>query len=199
MSCASGSPKHEVGARDLLPAGSCTCNSASPTWGHIQVGPPSRESPRATQESLALPIYPELAESQIAVCRGHRHEPVPQVIPRNVATLSRQLSLSHAVLLLALKEPMQRDFYAQMGSVERRSVRTLRDAWQESDLEAAIIREMGVLPAGSWGVGFTFVARQKRPTRDRWSFICAGWTSSSASRSSNARRIRELATNSNMS
>ena len=46
---------------------------------------------------------------------------------RIVATLSRQLSWSHFVLLLALKEPMQRDYYAQMAGVERWSVRTLRE------------------------------------------------------------------------
>ncbi|MCK9513414.1 MAG: PDDEXK nuclease domain-containing protein [Pigmentiphaga sp.] len=44
-----------------------------------------------------------------------------------VATLSRQLSWSHFVLLLALKEPMQRDFYAQMAGTERWSVRMLRE------------------------------------------------------------------------
>ncbi|EBJ2702481.1 DUF1016 domain-containing protein [Salmonella enterica subsp. enterica serovar Infantis] len=44
-----------------------------------------------------------------------------------VATLSRQLSWSHFVLLLALKEPMQRDYYAQMVGTERWSVRTLRE------------------------------------------------------------------------
>ncbi|MFG0542994.1 YhcG family protein [Pseudomonas sp. YQ_5] len=44
-----------------------------------------------------------------------------------VATLSRQLSWSHFVLLLALKEPMQRDYYAQMAGAERWSVRTLRN------------------------------------------------------------------------
>lgn len=43
-----------------------------------------------------------------------------------VATLSRQLSWSHFVMLLALKEPMQRDYYTQMASIERWSVRTLR-------------------------------------------------------------------------
>ena len=34
-----------------------------------------------------------------------------------VATLSRQLSWSHFVMLLALKEPMQRDYYTALGSV----------------------------------------------------------------------------------
>jgi predicted nuclease of restriction endonuclease-like (RecB) superfamily len=44
-----------------------------------------------------------------------------------VATLSRQLSWSHFVMLLALKEPLQRDYYAQMVCAERWSVRTLRE------------------------------------------------------------------------
>lgn len=130
-----------------------------------------------------------------------------------VATLSRQLSWSHFVLLLALKEPLQRDYYAQIAGAERWSVRTLReridsmlyertalsqkpeetierelatlrdaqrmtpalvmrdpyildflglrDSWQESDLEAAIIREMESFLL-ELGAGFSFVARQKR-------------------------------------
>lgn len=44
-----------------------------------------------------------------------------------VATVSRQLSWSHFVLLLALKEPTRRDYYAQMAGAERWSVRTLRE------------------------------------------------------------------------
>ncbi|AYN20478.1 PDDEXK nuclease domain-containing protein [Alcaligenes aquatilis] len=138
-----------------------------------------------------------------------------------VATLSRQLSWSHFVLLLALKESMQRDYYAQMAGAERWSVRTLReridsmlyertalskkpealiaqelasmrdaqrmspslvmrdpyildflglrDTWQESDLEAAIIREMESFLL-ELGVGFTFVARQKRIQIDNEDF-----------------------------
>lgn len=43
-----------------------------------------------------------------------------------VATLSRQLSWSHFTLLLPLKQPLQREFYAEMCRVERWSVRTLR-------------------------------------------------------------------------
>lgn len=138
-----------------------------------------------------------------------------------VATLSRQLSWSHFVLLLALKDPMQRNFYTQMASTERWSVRTLRaridsmlyertalsrqpdvliseelaamrdkqsvapalimrdpyildflglqDTWQESDLEAAIIREMESFLL-ELGVGFTFLARQKRIQVDNEDF-----------------------------
>lgn len=130
-----------------------------------------------------------------------------------VATLSRQLSWSHFVLLLALKDPRQREYYAHMAGIDRWSVRTLRerigsmlyertalsrqpdrlvaqeleslrnaqpmspslvmrdpyildflelrDTWQESDLEAAIIRDMESFLL-ELGAGFTFVARQKR-------------------------------------
>lgn len=44
-----------------------------------------------------------------------------------VATLSQQLSWSHVVELLPLKNDLQRDFYAQMSAAERWSVRTLRE------------------------------------------------------------------------
>jgi len=43
-----------------------------------------------------------------------------------VVTLSRQLSWSHFVAILPLKDGLQRDFYAEMCRVERWSVRTLR-------------------------------------------------------------------------
>jgi predicted nuclease of restriction endonuclease-like (RecB) superfamily len=43
-----------------------------------------------------------------------------------VATLSRQLSWSHFVLLLPLEAPLAREFYAEMCRVERWSVRALR-------------------------------------------------------------------------
>lgn len=43
-----------------------------------------------------------------------------------VATLSRQLTWSHFVELIPLKDDLQRDFYAEMCRVERWSVRTLR-------------------------------------------------------------------------
>jgi len=124
-----------------------------------------------------------------------------------------QLSWTHFIELLPLKDPLQREFYAQMASTERWSVRTLRerissmlyertalskkpeelitqeletlrdtqrispslimrdpyildflslkDTWHENDLEAAIIREIESFLL-ELGVGFTFVARQKR-------------------------------------
>ena len=130
-----------------------------------------------------------------------------------VVSLIRQLSWTHFIVLIPLKDPLQREYYAQMCSLERWSVRTLRervdsmlyertalskkpdaliahelatmrdmqnmspalvmrdpyildfldlrDTWQESDLEAAIIREMESFLL-ELGIGFTFVARQKR-------------------------------------
>ena len=43
-----------------------------------------------------------------------------------VATLSRQLTWSHVVELLTVKDPLARDFYAELCRLERWSVRTLR-------------------------------------------------------------------------
>ncbi len=130
-----------------------------------------------------------------------------------VSTLSRQLSWSHFIEILQLKDPLQRDFYAEMCRIERWGVRTLRakiggmlfertalsrkpeelikqelaklregdtltpdlvfrdpyfldflglkDAYAEKDLEAAILREMERFIL-ELGVGFSFIARQKR-------------------------------------
>lgn len=44
-----------------------------------------------------------------------------------VVTLSRQLSWSHFLAILPVKDPLARDFYAQICCMERWSVRTLRD------------------------------------------------------------------------
>lgn len=44
-----------------------------------------------------------------------------------VVSLIRHLSWTHVLVLLPLKEPLARDFYAQMCSLERWSVRTLRE------------------------------------------------------------------------
>ena len=43
-----------------------------------------------------------------------------------VVSLVRQLSWTHFIALIPLKEPLQREFYAEMCRVERWSVRTLR-------------------------------------------------------------------------
>nr|WP_315205284.1 PDDEXK nuclease domain-containing protein [uncultured Albidiferax sp.] len=138
-----------------------------------------------------------------------------------VATLSRQLSWSHFRELLPLKQPLERDFYAEMCRIERWSVRTLRerigsqlylrsalakkpeavvdaalktlrttgtmtpdlvfrdpcmldflglpDGYSERDLESAILRDMERFLL-ELGVGFTFVARQKRMSVGRDDF-----------------------------
>jgi len=130
-----------------------------------------------------------------------------------VATLSRQLSWSHFIEILPLKQPLEREYYAELCRVERWSVRTLRERiasqlylrtaiakqpeavvkaeishlrdggqltpdlvfrdpymldflrlpqdYNERDLEDAILREMERFLL-ELGVGFTFVARQKR-------------------------------------
>jgi predicted nuclease of restriction endonuclease-like (RecB) superfamily len=130
-----------------------------------------------------------------------------------VATLSQQLSWSHFVEILPLKQALEREFYAEMCRIERWSVRTLRerigsqlylrtaiakkpeeiisnalsqlreggqmtadmvfrdpyilgflslqDGYSERDLESAILRDMERFLL-ELGVGFSFVARQKR-------------------------------------
>lgn len=130
-----------------------------------------------------------------------------------VATLSQQLSWSHFIEILPLKQPLEREYYAELCRVERWSVRTLRERigsqlylrtaiakkpeavvqaeishlrtggqmtpdlvfrdpymldflglphdYSERDLEDAILREMERFLL-ELGVGFTFVARQKR-------------------------------------
>ncbi|CAN5343230.1 PDDEXK nuclease domain-containing protein [soil metagenome] len=50
--------------------------------------------------------------------------------PDIVSTLSRQLAWSHFVELLALDDPLRREFYTQMCLTERWSVRTLRSKIQ---------------------------------------------------------------------
>ncbi|KAG1225318.1 hypothetical protein G6F68_019950 [Rhizopus microsporus] len=44
-----------------------------------------------------------------------------------VVSLIRQLSWTHFIALIPLKDPLQRDFYAQIASADRWSVRTLRE------------------------------------------------------------------------
>lgn len=45
---------------------------------------------------------------------------------RILATLLQELTWSHFTLLLPLKDPLAREFYAEMCRVERWSVRSLR-------------------------------------------------------------------------
>lgn len=132
---------------------------------------------------------------------------------RIVSTLSRQLSWSHFKEIIYLRQPLQKEFYAEICRVEGWNVRTLRKkiasmlyertalskkpvelakleletlreedrltpdlvfrdpylldflwlkgAYQEKDLEAAILRDLEAFIM-ELGAGFTFVARQKR-------------------------------------
>jgi len=137
-----------------------------------------------------------------------------EVFPEEiVVTLLRQLSWSHFLVLVPLKDPLQREFYAEMCRVERWSVRTLKkkidsmlyertaisrkpeevirhelanlreqdqltpelvfrdpyvldflglkDRYLEKDLKDAILRELESFLL-ELGVGFAFVARQRR-------------------------------------
>ncbi|MCL2831252.1 MAG: PDDEXK nuclease domain-containing protein [Betaproteobacteria bacterium] len=138
-----------------------------------------------------------------------------------VVSLSRQLSWTHFIALIPLKQPLEREFYAEMCRVERWSVRILRERigsqlylrtaiakqpeavvqaeishlraggqitpdlvfrdpymldflglpqdYSERDLEDAILREMERFLL-ELGVGFTFVARQKRISVDNKDF-----------------------------
>lgn len=138
-----------------------------------------------------------------------------------VSGLTRQLSWSHFRLLLPLKDPLKRDFYAEMCRIEKWNVRTLEkkigsmlfertalskkpeslidaeiallrkedqlspdlvfrdpyileflnldDRYVEKDLEDAIMRELEQFLL-EFGVGFTFVARQKRIVVDNLDF-----------------------------
>lgn len=47
-----------------------------------------------------------------------------------VASVTQQLTWTHIVELLPIKEPLRRDFYAELCRIERWSVRTLRDKIQ---------------------------------------------------------------------
>jgi hypothetical protein len=66
--------------------------------------------------------------------------------PEIIATLSQTLSWSHFCELLPLKQPLQREFYAEMCRVERWSVRTLRDKIG-SMLWRRLLHGSAVLPA----------------------------------------------------
>lgn len=138
-----------------------------------------------------------------------------------VSTLLRQLSWSHFTLLMPIKDPLKRDFYAEMCRIEKWNVRTLdkkissmlfertalskkpeslidaeiallrkedqlspdlvfrdpyileflnlNDRYMEKDLEDAIMRELEQFLL-EFGVGFTFMARQKRIVVDNIDF-----------------------------
>lgn len=130
-----------------------------------------------------------------------------------LASLMRQLSWTHFTILLPIKDPLKRDFYAEMCRMEKWNVRTLQkkidsmlfertalskkpdelirmeldalqkedqlapdlvfrdpyvleflnldDHYMEKDLEDAIMRELEQFLL-ELGIGFSFIARQKR-------------------------------------
>jgi len=53
--------------------------------------------------------------------------------PAIVSTLSTQLSWSHFIELLPIKDPLARDLYAEMCRIERSDVRTLRQNYWNID------------------------------------------------------------------
>ena len=88
-------------------------------------------------ERLVLPIPTEAKQSnELAVEFGNGYWPpnltrmirFAEVFPNRevVVTLSLCLGWSHFVEIIYLKDPLQRDFYAEMCRIERWSVRTLR-------------------------------------------------------------------------
>lgn len=153
----------------------------------------------------------------------HRMIQFAEVFPDQqvILSLTRQLSWSHFRLLLPLKDPLKRDFYAEMCRIERWNVRTLDkkidsmlfertalskrpelvaqaeldalrkedqltpdlvfrdpyileflnldDRYVEKDVEDAIMRELEQFLL-ELGIGFCFLARQKRMTIDERDF-----------------------------
>ena len=143
------------------------------------------------------------------------HEYFPDA--KIVSTLSKQLTWSHFVEILPIRDQLKRDFYTEMCRIENWDVRTLRTkiggmlyertalsknpekvikheisklkksnqltpdlafkdpyfldflglkgAYQEKDLESAILREMEAFML-ELGTGFAFLERQKRITVD---------------------------------
>ncbi len=59
-----------------------------------------------------------------------------------VVTLSRFLSWSHFITLIPLRQPLQREFYAEMCRIERWSVRTLREKIDSMLYERTAISKM---------------------------------------------------------
>ncbi len=104
-------------------------------------------------------------ELTAAYGRGFSHSEVTrmvkfaQLFPEEtiVVTLSQQLSWSHVHALLPIKDPLARDFYAEMCRIERWDVRTLRQKvasmlYQRTALskrpDAVIAAEIGKLRSG---------------------------------------------------
>lgn len=124
-----------------------------------------------------------------------------------LVSLIRELSWTHFIALIPLKDPLQRDYYAQMASAERWSVRTLRERidsmlYERTALskksEETIAQELATLrdaqritPAlvmryrissTSWGCGIAGrKAIWKQPSSVKWKPSCWRWVRASVS------------------
>ena len=71
------------------------------------------------------------------MCAFHQEFPDFEI----VATLSQQLSWSHFIEIIPLKEPLQREFYCQMCRIEKWDVRALRKKIQSMLFERTAISQ----------------------------------------------------------
>src|SRR3989344_665288 len=94
-----------------------------------------------------------------------------------VVSLIRQLSWTHFIALIPLKDPLQRDFYAEMCRVERWSVRTLRQK-----IGSMLYERTALSRKKTW----------KRPFCANWKPL--SWSWAPASLSSPARNASSLIT-----
>jgi len=76
-----------------------------------------------------------------------------------VVSLIRQLSWTHIIALLPLKDPLQREFYVEMCKLERWSVRTLRQKIDGMLYERTAISRKDNVPQGQ-----QFINRRFQPT-----------------------------------
>ena len=118
--------------------------------------------------------------------------------PEIVATLSKQLGWRHIVDLIPMREPLRRDFYAEMCRGERGSVRALREKIGGMLYErTGLSRKPEELAKQNW-------MRCAPPTRSRrtWCSATRTYSTSSASRTPTASRTcrpRSCATSSGAS
>ena len=110
-----------------------------------------------------------------------------------VSTLSTQLSWSHFIELLPIKDPLARDFYAEMCRIERWDVRTLRQKiggmlYERTALskkpDAVITAELANLREGRMSPDLVF--------RDPYRLICSACKVPTASATSKARSCARL-------
>lgn len=74
-----------------------------------------------------------------------------------VASAMRQLNWTHFTLLIPLKEPLQREFYAEMCRVEKWTVKTLREKIDSMLYERTAISKK---PGETYSTGNTSITQQ---------------------------------------